>query len=66
MNEPEQATLTIEGATWHAKLTRAEYEAWSVYADRHPHVLSQSYERTLAMFLSHYRRGVNLNDPLTP
>lgn len=57
--------VTIEGETWHAILTPAEYADWDQYANHHPHLVSDSYGRTLAMFPNHHRRGINLNNPTT-
>jgi hypothetical protein len=57
----EPARVTIEGEGWHAILTPAELAAWDRYTPTHPHLLDWSYERTLAMFLSHLRRGIDLS-----
>lgn len=55
------ANVTIEGETWQSVLTAGEYAAWDQYATDHPYLLSQSYGRTLEMFLNHLRRGIDLN-----
>ncbi len=66
MDSQTNKTVEIEGETWRATLTPAEYEAWKIYGDRHEFLLNQIYEATLRMFLTHYRNGINLNDPLKP
>ena len=61
---PEATIIEIEGSDWKFTLTPEEYEAWDIYADNHLGLLNWSYERTIAMFLNHFRRGINLNNPL--
>lgn len=57
--------VEIQGEEWSAKLTPEEYKAWIIYDESHPWLAnSMSYESILAMFLSHFRRGINLNLPL--
>lgn len=46
-------------------LTESEFTAWDIYAESHPHLVNNGgYRLTLEMFLAHFRRGINLNDPL--
>jgi hypothetical protein len=58
-------TASISGEYWEVALTKEELAEWDKYADWHGWLLSWSYERTLLMFLSHLRRGINLNRKLT-
>lgn len=56
------SAVTIEGETWRAELSEAEYQAWDQYAEAHPWLFAIGYGPILRMFLAHYRRGLNLND----
>jgi hypothetical protein len=60
-----QRTVTIEGETWRCVLTRYEYAQWVKYDQSHPWLAGLPYEPVLRMFLAHFRRGVNLNAPVT-
>jgi hypothetical protein len=51
---------------WYGRMTLAEFDAWTVYAERHPWLLTGlPYQAVCDMFLSHYRRGIDLNAPLS-
>jgi hypothetical protein len=61
---PGDGPVTLEGAMWKCQLSRAEWDAWDVYADNHEHLVVTSYKATLDMFLNHFRRGIDLNVPV--
>ena len=57
--------MTIEGEFWQVEVTEAELAEWDRYAEKHGRLLdSLGTEAVLRMFLTHLRRGVNLNEPL--
>lgn len=56
-----QNIVTIEGETWVARLTASEHAEWVKYDNAHPWLSQLPYQGVLAMFLSHLRRGINLN-----
>lgn len=66
MNTQLGMAVVIQGQTFEARLTQEEYREWVKYDDKHPHLEGISYEAVLNMFLSHFRRGINLNLPLKP
>lgn len=47
------------------EMTDDEFDAWCIYDKNHDQLTrtTHGYESTLNMFLSHYRRGINLNEP---
>lgn len=54
--------VTVQGETWHCRLSRAEYLAWDKYALSHPWLFQGgTTEQILTMFLRHWRRGIDLN-----
>lgn len=59
---------TILGDYWKKDLTDEEYDEWIKYDSTHLHLTSGKnslpYEMVLNMFLSHFRRGINLNKTL--
>ncbi len=55
---------TIIGESWQMEMTDEEYDEWWKYDDAHPHLKSIPMEAILRMFISHYRRGENLNIPI--
>lgn len=58
--------VVIEGETWVAYLTPEEYQEWIKYDNAHPQLSPLPVQSILEMFLNHFRRGVNLNQPLKP
>lgn len=61
----EANQVTIIGEGWERQLTKDEYDAWATYDNNHPVLAgSMPMEPILDMFLSHFRRGINLNLPL--
>lgn len=66
MNEQQiDRSVEIQGETWICRLTPEEYAAWVKYDESHPWLAAALPMRAiLDMFLSHYRRGVDLNKPL--
>lgn len=57
-------TLVVEGETWRYRLTAEEYAEWVKYDTAHSWLGQVGYEPVLRMFLTNYRSGVNLNQPL--
>jgi hypothetical protein len=55
---------TITGETWRCSLSDDEYAEWVKYDDTHPQLNPIPMQFTLAMFINHLRRGINLNAPL--
>ena len=55
--------IISEGDGWRIEMTPEEYIEWVKYDESHPHLASIPYDLVLTMFLSHYRRGINLNKP---
>ena len=55
-------TVTIEGEFWSCQMTPEEFAAWDIYATNTWLLSMMDYEPVLNMFLSHFRRGINLNN----
>lgn len=62
---PQSKSVEISGETWKSTLTPEEFSEWDKYSESHARIVGAvGYGVTLTMFLSHYRRGINLNIPV--
>jgi hypothetical protein len=54
--------VTLSGETWSVEMTDEEWQEYDKYANAHPWLISGIGDGAIAnMFLSHFRRGINLN-----
>jgi hypothetical protein len=58
--------IQIETETRFFAVTPQEYAEWVKYDEAHPHLTRLPFEGVFTMFLNHFRRGINLNEPLKP